>query len=416
LVLTYTVTFNSNGGTEIQPIAALLPESKITKPDDPIKPGFVFDNWYKDDQYSEAWDFDTDIISDNITLYAKWFIINHIINFDADGGTVDPSLLEVNPNSTVDNLPIPTKNDYDFDGWYTEKNGNGIKITTDTKITGDITIYANWKQKEIFVSEITLNKTNSFLLIGEIETLTPAILPVDAWNKDVLWTSSDDNIVMVSNGIVTANSIGSAVIKVSSSNGTVEATCNYIVKDYTSIIIRSFAPSLYVGETVQLSAYGIRSNNVEEDISNFVVWDLDDTTKATLTTNNNLIVQSPGTVVVTIKFASLIFDKTITLHPVAIDYIGIYHQTGTGYEPGIGAIAMGQSIQLVVIATYTDDHTEIIASDQCTWSTTFSALGSYVVSINSDGVLYAMWDGSDYVTVKFGVHSAQAIVSVIWGS
>jgi uncharacterized repeat protein (TIGR02543 family) len=70
--ITYAATFNTNGGSEIQSVTGLASGSTITKPEDPSKPGFVFDGWYKDAQYAKAWDFDNDVVSVNVTLYAKW--------------------------------------------------------------------------------------------------------------------------------------------------------------------------------------------------------------------------------------------------------------------------------------------------------------------------------------------------------
>jgi uncharacterized repeat protein (TIGR02543 family) len=72
--LTYAVSFNTNGAEEILPIIGIIIGSRITKPDDPIKDGYSFDAWYKDEQCNESWDFITDFVTDNITLYAKWTI------------------------------------------------------------------------------------------------------------------------------------------------------------------------------------------------------------------------------------------------------------------------------------------------------------------------------------------------------
>jgi uncharacterized repeat protein (TIGR02543 family) len=67
-----TVTFETNGGTDVLPIN-VKPGDKITKPeDDPVKSGYSFDKWYKDEQYDTAWDFDNDVVVGDVTLYAKW--------------------------------------------------------------------------------------------------------------------------------------------------------------------------------------------------------------------------------------------------------------------------------------------------------------------------------------------------------
>ncbi len=67
----YTVSFNSNGGTGID---SVLTEdgSKITKPTNPTKSGYVFCGWYKETGLTNAWNFAADTVSTDKTLYAKW--------------------------------------------------------------------------------------------------------------------------------------------------------------------------------------------------------------------------------------------------------------------------------------------------------------------------------------------------------
>lgn len=67
----YDVTFNSNGGSAVAPMQVAQGE-KITKPTDPTKSGFTFGGWYKEVGLTNAWNFANDVVTGNITLYAKW--------------------------------------------------------------------------------------------------------------------------------------------------------------------------------------------------------------------------------------------------------------------------------------------------------------------------------------------------------
>ena len=62
----YTITFNSNGGTEINAVK-VKKDGLLEKPEDPIKDGYVFDGWFYND---ELFDFTT-IIEKDITLEAR---------------------------------------------------------------------------------------------------------------------------------------------------------------------------------------------------------------------------------------------------------------------------------------------------------------------------------------------------------
>ena len=70
-ITAYTVTFESNGGTGIAPLE-VASDSKIVKPADPAKDKHTFAGWYKDEECTSAWNFATDVVASNITLYAKW--------------------------------------------------------------------------------------------------------------------------------------------------------------------------------------------------------------------------------------------------------------------------------------------------------------------------------------------------------
>lgn len=65
------VQFETNGGTKIDPVKAIYGE-KLDRPEDPVREGKYFAGWYKDIHLSLEWDFDTDVVLGNMTLYAKW--------------------------------------------------------------------------------------------------------------------------------------------------------------------------------------------------------------------------------------------------------------------------------------------------------------------------------------------------------
>ena len=69
-----TVTFNSQGGSSVASATAYTGE-KVTRPADPVRSGFTFGGWYKEAVCTNAWNFDTEVVTTNITLFAKWTVL-----------------------------------------------------------------------------------------------------------------------------------------------------------------------------------------------------------------------------------------------------------------------------------------------------------------------------------------------------
>ena len=108
---THTVTFNSNGGTEIAP-KEVVSGVKIKAPSTPTKDKYLFRGWYEDSTFSKKFDFNTPI-TDNITLYAKWEAANSINEIRLAGdfqyGTVPVGTLpSFNPRTTTDGISMGT--------------------------------------------------------------------------------------------------------------------------------------------------------------------------------------------------------------------------------------------------------------------------------------------------------------------
>jgi uncharacterized repeat protein (TIGR02543 family) len=83
-----TVTFNSNGGSEVTS-QTVAHGGKADKPADPDKGmGYGFGGWYKESGLTNTWDFNTDTVTNNITLYAKWNLTLNLGNTGPGGGII----------------------------------------------------------------------------------------------------------------------------------------------------------------------------------------------------------------------------------------------------------------------------------------------------------------------------------------
>ena len=143
----YTITFDTNGGSEIAPITQDY-GTEITSPDNPTRKGYTFKGWDKE--------IPKTMPAENITVKAQWEINQYTITFDTNGGSeIAPITQDYGTEITApDN---PTRKGYIFKGW--------DKEIPETMPAENITITARWKDTEKPTGEIIIgtNKWNEFL-------------------------------------------------------------------------------------------------------------------------------------------------------------------------------------------------------------------------------------------------------------
>lgn len=128
-------------------------------------------------------------------------------------------------------------------------------------------------EKVYHVESISLNKSELEIIETETFQLVQNILPENATNKNVVWTSSDENIATVIDGLVTAIKPGENVtISVKSEDGAKKAECNLTVLrkaiSVTGISMNETRLDLVEGETFQFS---VRIHPAEADNKNFTL-------------------------------------------------------------------------------------------------------------------------------------------------
>ena len=143
----YTITFDTNGGSEIAPITQDY-GTEITAPADPTRKGYTFKGW--DKEIPET------MPADNITVKAQWETNQYTITFDTNGGSeIAPITQDYGTAITApDN---PTRKSYTFKGW--------DKEIPETMPAENLTITARWRDTEKPTGEIIIgtNKWNEFL-------------------------------------------------------------------------------------------------------------------------------------------------------------------------------------------------------------------------------------------------------------
>lgn len=101
--------------------------------------------------------------------------------------------------------------------------------SVDGNITDECTVTVTGGQEPIKVTGVALNKTQVSLRVEDTETLVATVNPTGAENKAVTWTTSDQAIATVNDGVVTAIAKGEATITVTTVDGGFTATCKVTV-------------------------------------------------------------------------------------------------------------------------------------------------------------------------------------------
>lgn len=137
------VTFDGNEGTPSYNSDEFTYGEQYRKLPTATREGYTFIGWYT----SLSGGTLVTIYSTALTskLYAHWVAHTLTVNFDANDGIVSPTSKTVVFDSTYGDLPIPTREGYTFNGWYTDIE-DGIIVTSDTEVTTDYShsLYAQW--------------------------------------------------------------------------------------------------------------------------------------------------------------------------------------------------------------------------------------------------------------------------------
>ena len=140
----YTVKFDAAGGTPAPGNQSIAEGAKVTRPSPMSNGALGFGGWYKDAGCTNQWDFATDMVSSEITLFAKWAASGHTVTFDADGGRPAPSDQEILTGSLSIEPPAMGKSGFGFAGWYTDLSYTTQWDFTADTVTGNITLHAKW--------------------------------------------------------------------------------------------------------------------------------------------------------------------------------------------------------------------------------------------------------------------------------
>ena len=257
------------------------------------------------------------------------------------------------------------------------------------KATCEVTVV----KKVVEVTGITLDKEVLALVTGESETLTATVIPDDATDPTVTWSSSDERIATVKDGVVTGVAVGLATITATA--GDKSATCAVTVSEayipVTEISLDKDKLEMTEGDTETLTA----TVKPDDATDKTVTWSSSDENIATVVDGKVTAVKE-GTVTIAAKAgdktapcAVVVNKKVLPVTKVTLDRTSL-------------SLAPGETAELKATVE-PDDATD----KTVTWTSSDEAIATVV-----DGVVTAVTEGDVVITATAGDESATCDVTV----
>ena len=187
----YTITFDTNGGSEIPAITQDY-GTAVTAPENPTKEGYTFTGWDKA--------IPTTMPAEDMTITAHWAVNPHTVTFNTDGGSeISPVTLDY--GKTITPPDAPEKEGYDFAGWSPE--------LPSTMPDEDITVTAQWTPKQYTITfntdggtEIAAITQNYGTAVTAPENPTKTGYTFSSWDSEIPSTMPAENITITANWTV----------------------------------------------------------------------------------------------------------------------------------------------------------------------------------------------------------------------
>jgi len=150
------------------------------------------------------------------------------------------------------------------------------------------------------VTGVTLTPANVALLAGAVLQLNATLAPANASNRDLLWTSSDNSVAVVSsNGLLAGIRAGTATITVTTVDGARTATSAVSVTavPVTGVTLTPVSTTIHAGASQQLTATVVPANASERS----VIWSSSNTRVATISNTGLVTAIRAGTATITVR-------------------------------------------------------------------------------------------------------------------
>lgn len=256
--------------------------------------------------------------------------------------------------------------------------------------------------KVVAVENVTLDKSEATLKVGEKVQLTATVTPEDATNKAVVWASANEEIATVDeNGLVKAVAVGETTVTVTTKDGDKKATAAIKVESgavpVESVALDITEKTLNVGEELQLTATISPADATDKDVT----WESSKKSVATVDANGLVKAIGAGEAKITVKTVDGNKKASATITVIQ----PVVNVTSVSLDKTEATLKVGEKLQLTATVAPEDATNKAV-----TWASKDAA----IASVDDKGLVQAVAEGETeiVVTTVDGEKTATAKIKV----
>lgn len=241
---------------------------------------------------------------------------------------------------------------------------------------------------------VKLSTGGMYVNLGKTRTLVASVIPSDATNKKVTWSSSNPAVASVNqSGVVKGIKVGSTTITVTTADGAFTASCNVVVNiGVTGIKLSSSKLTIDRGASKMLTAIISPADATDQTI----VWTTSDSSVATINAAGQITARKTGTALITAKTTDGGFKATCTVTVV---------QYATSIKLDYTSVSLNAGKTKTLTAKIRPGS---VTDKTVKWSST----NKKVAKVNKNGKITAVGAGSAVIKCKSGDGKALAVCRV----
>ena len=270
--------------------------------------------------------------------------------------------------------------------------------------TASLAVTVATPPQQVTLSSITVTPSGTSIAQGGTQQYTATGTYSDGSTQNltssVSWYSSSTSVATITSaGLASGTGGGMTQISASYSGKTGMTTLTVNPATLTSLTVTPATASVAAGTTQQYQAMGNFSDGSTQNLTTAVTWTSSNTSYATINQSGLASSSTPGTTTIKAQSGTVSGTATLTVTNATVLSVQV--------SPASATLAVGNTQQLTVTATFTDTSSQNVTS-----SATYSSSNPSAATVSTGGKVTAVGTGSSTITATLGSQSANSAITV----